>query len=207
MRKTNYLLAIIFIFSLSATAQTQTDEEEDKLSLDSGTLQSQFEYLTKKSSNWNDDFGRAFEVIRIEWVAKIKSNALDSLKVIKKDLLDTQNKVTAQSTEIEQLKSTLSKTKTSLDNSNQEKDSMLLFGMQISKTGYNALLWSIIATLIAFLLVFIFKFKNSHSITRNAKLKLKETEEEFEEHRRTALEREQKVRRQLQDEINKNRKS
>ncbi|RAJ17088.1 tRNA (guanine-N1)-methyltransferase [Olleya aquimaris] len=208
MCKTNYLLATIFFFtiSFSGTAQTQTTDD-DKLSLDSGTLESQFEYLTKKSTNWRDERGRSYEVIRNEWVAKLKANTLDSLKAIKKDLLDTQNKVTAQSTEIEQLKSSLSNTKSNLEATNQEKDSMSLFGMQMSKTGYNALLWSIIAGLLAFLLFFIFKFKNSHAVTRAAKLKLEETEEEFEEHRRNALEREQKVRRQLQDEINKNRNS
>ncbi len=213
MSKSNYLItAILFVFiafSTSAQTQTQTQavNEDDKLSLDSGTLQSQFEYLTKKSTNWRDERGRSYEVIRNEWVTKIKSNTLDSLKAIKKDLLNTQNKVVAQNTEIEQLKSSLSNTKTNLDTTNQEKDSMSLFGMQMSKVGYNALMWSIIAGLLAFLLFFIFKFKNSNSITRAAKLKLEETEEEFEDHRRTALEREQKVRRQLQDEINKNRNS
>ena len=35
--------------------------------------------------------------------------------------------------------------------------------------------------------------------------KLAETEQEFEEHRKRALEREQQVRRKLQDEINKNK--
>ncbi|MGB6269550.1 MAG: tRNA (guanine-N1)-methyltransferase [Olleya sp.] len=174
MRKTNYLLAIIFIFifSLSATAQTQTDEEEDKLSLDSGTLENQFEYLTKRSTNWRDERGQSYEVIRNEWIAKIKSHTLDSLKALKKDLLDTQSKVTSQSQEINQLKSALDNTKTNLEATNEEKDSMSLFGLQMSKVGYNTLLWSIIAGLLGLLFFFIFKFKNSNSITRNAKLKL-----------------------------------
>ncbi|MDX1316484.1 MAG: tRNA (guanine-N1)-methyltransferase, partial [Xanthomarina gelatinilytica] len=47
------------------------------------------------------------------------------------------------------------------------------------------------------------KYKNSHVITKEAKKALEEIEVEFEEHRKTALEREQKVRRQLQDELNK----
>ena len=80
---------------------------------------------------------------------------------------------------------------------------MSLFGIQMSKTSYNILMWSIIAGLLTFLLVFIYKFKNSNSITKSAKIALAEVETEFEEHRRVALEREQKVRRQLQDEINK----
>ena len=84
---------------------------------------------------------------------------------------------------------------------------MALFGIAMSKSGYNVLMWSIIAGLLAFLLFFIFRFKNSNAITKEAKQKLTEVEEEFEEHRRNALEREQKVRRQLQDELNKNRNS
>ena len=73
----------------------------------------------------------------------------------------------------------------------------------MSKAGYNVLMWSIIAGLLILLLFFIFKFKNSNAITRQAKFALAETEEEFEEHRKRALEREQKVMRRLQDELNK----
>ena len=56
------------------------------------------------------------------------------------------------------------------------------------------------------MIVFISKFKQSNSITIQTKETLKEVEEEFENHRKTALEREQKVRRQLQDELNKQKK-
>jgi hypothetical protein len=80
---------------------------------------------------------------------------------------------------------------------------MSLFGMLMSKSGYNILMWSIIGGLLAFLLFFIYKYKNSNAITRDANKSLAEIEEEFEEHRKIALEREQKVRRQLQDELNK----
>jgi F0F1-type ATP synthase membrane subunit a len=82
---------------------------------------------------------------------------------------------------------------------------MSLLGLQMSKTSYNVLMWAIIAGLLALLLFFIFKFKNSNSVTRNVKNALEEIEEEFDEHRKTALDREQKVRRQLQDEINKHK--
>ena len=75
--------------------------------------------------------------------------------------------------------------------------------MQLSKGLYNIMLWSIIGVLLLLVFTFIYKFKTSNSITKAAKKSLEETEQEFEEHRRVALEREQKVRRQLQDEINK----
>jgi len=73
----------------------------------------------------------------------------------------------------------------------------------MSKAIYKMVMWFIIAVLLALLAYFIYKFKNSNTITREAKKSLLDIEEEFEEHRKTAVEREQKVRRQLQDEINK----
>ena len=53
------------------------------------------------------------------------------------------------------------------------------------------------------MIIFIYRFKNSNTVTKSAKKSLAEIEEEYEDHRRNALEREQKVRRQLQDELNK----
>ena len=67
-------------------------------------------------------------------------------------------------------------------------------------------MFSIIGALIVFLAIFIGRFKQSNSITKDIKNRLKETEEEFDNHRKVALEREQKVRRQLQDELNKQKK-
>ena len=120
-----------------------------------------------------------------------------------KDLSDTQAIVKAQAGEIESLKSNLTNTETTLNATNDEKDNISLFGIQTSKASYKVLMWSIIGGLFALLLLFIYKFKGSNSSTKDAKHKLEEVETEFEEHRRNALEREQKVRRQLQDELNK----
>ena len=114
----------------------------------------------------------------------------------------TQGVVTTQAKTIEDLNSELANTKTELSNTIAEKDSMQLFGMPMSKPNYSLTLWSIVGVLSALLLFFVYKFRNSNAVTKQAKRSLAETEEEFEEHRRIALEREQKVRRQLQDMIN-----
>jgi len=66
-------------------------------------------------------------------------------------------------------------------------------------------MWSVVGILAALLFLFIYRFNASNRITREVKAKLSETEHEFEEHRKRALEREQKVMRKLQDEINKNK--
>jgi hypothetical protein len=201
------LIIFLAFFATQIQAQTETADTEEKLSLDSGSIESQFEYLTKKSTGWRDERGQRYEVIRVQWIEKIKNNTIDSLKAIQRTLNDTKAIVSKQDGEIAKLKSSLTSTQGNLEQTNSEKDSMSLFGMQLSKEGYNGLMWSIIAGLLAFALFFMYKFKNSNIITKNAKRSLVETEEEFEEHRRIALVREQKVRRQLQDEINKHKNS
>ena len=50
-----------------------------------------------------------------------------------------------------------------------------------------------------------YRYKKAHVYTKAAQEKQSNLEEEFETFRQKALEREQKVRRQLQDEINKNK--
>jgi len=206
MNSSKYLIAIIFslIFSLSFS---QTPEEQETLSLNSGTIDSQFEFVFRKSGNFKGTNGQAYEAVKSSWLYALRAHVKDSLNEIRKDLSDTRAVVSAQANEISELKTNLSKTQTDLTNTNAEKDSMSLFGLQMSKIGYNTLLWSIIAALLAFLLFFIYKFNNSNAVTKQAKQSLSEIEEEFEEHRKTALEREQKVRRQLQDEINKQKKA
>ncbi|XCF05536.1 tRNA (guanine-N1)-methyltransferase [Tamlana crocina] len=195
------LFFIVFTCLLSFNSFSQTDQEEEKLSLNSGSIDNQFEFVIRRSNSWQE-----YKTVKKTWLYTLKAHTLDSLKAVHKDLAETQTVVKTQAKEIENLKSNLLSTQNKLDKTNAEKDSMALFGIQMSKGGYNGLMWSIIAGLLALLLLFIYKFKNSNAITREARKSLAEIEEEFDEHRRTALEREQKVRRQLQDEINKQKK-
>jgi sensor domain CHASE-containing protein len=84
---------------------------------------------------------------------------------------------------------------------------MSFLGAQVSKVTYNFILWTIILGLLLLLLLFIYKFRRSNFLTQEAKANLSDLESEYEDHRRRALEREQRISRQLQDEINKYRKS
>ncbi|MFB9057909.1 tRNA (guanine-N1)-methyltransferase [Mariniflexile ostreae] len=203
MKSIPLLLLTVALFTCSFTSFSQADTDEDKLSLNSGTIDNQFDFVIQKSNGWRDERGQTYKVIRSNWLTDLKAHTLDSLKAVKKDLVDTQIVVKSQDKEISDLKTNLSNTKNELENTHEEKNNMALFGLQMSKTNYNVLMWSIILALLVLLLFFIYKFKNSNAITRLAQDNLAEVEEEFDEHRKTALEREQKVRRQLQDEINK----
>lgn len=196
-------LKSVFLILLISFASTLQAQEQQTESINEGTIDQQFEFLLRKSGNFKGTNGQSYEAVRRSMLLTLQAHTIDSLNTLEGKLNTTRSTVTAQQKEIDELKANLEKTQNDLNATNAEKDSMSLFGMQMSKTSYNILMWSIIAGLLVLFITFVFKFKNSNSVTKSAKSALAEVETEFEEHRRVALEREQKVRRQLQDEINK----
>lgn len=203
MKSIIHLTVLTAAILLSSPRTLAQNSESNDLSLDKGTIESQFEYIFKKSGNFKGTNGQPYEAVKFSSLMKLKGNVLDSLETTYSKLNNSEKTVSIQANEISELKSQLAKTQSNLDQTNTEKNNMAFLGIQTSKTNYNVIMWSIVAGLLALLFLFIYKFKNSNAVTKSAKFKLDELELEFEEHRRNALEREQKVRRQLQDEINK----
>ncbi|RUA09144.1 MAG: tRNA (guanine-N1)-methyltransferase [Flavobacteriia bacterium] len=194
------LLFVLFL-GIFASGIAQTKKRKPiKGSLNSGTIESQFDYLYRKSYTY-----KSVKSVKIADILKIKGNVLDSLQSAYKKINETNSTIESQKKEINSLKENLKNTNDKLIDITKEKDSMSLLGIQMSKVSYNTLMWSLIFGLLAFLLFFIFRFKSSNILTKQAQKLLNETEEEFENYKRVAIEREQKVRRELQDEINKHK--
>ena len=201
MKSLKYSVFIFLICSVFTGLQAQ--EGQKTQSINEGSIIDQFEFVIKKSSNWTDEKGQSYEVIKRNMMLTLKAHTLDSLNAFQARLESTKNIVSTQQKEINTLKTDLAKTEDSLASTNLEKDSLVFLGIQMSKSNYSLLMWSIIAALLVFLLLFIYKFKNSNVVTKATKSALVEMENEFTAHRRIALDREQKVKRQLQDLINK----
>lgn len=196
------ILAALLTFNLQ-TAQAQDSEEE--LSLDKGSIDSQFEFVFKKSGNYRAD-GKRYEVVRTISLDKLRANVMDTLSGFNTRAAELKATIAGHESTIMSLEKKLEDTTNSLAAVTEEKDNMSFLGIDVSKGTYNAILWTIIASLLVLLLFFIYKFRNSNYLTQEAKTNLSELETEYEDHRRRALEREQKISRQLQDEINKYKK-
>lgn len=195
MKKESILIIAIFLISFSAISQA------NKKFIDTGSVENQIDFVINKSNNYQE-----YKVVQKTWLYRLKSHVIDSVKSLKNEIQDNKTLISSQNSKIDSLSKILKSTNTDLASVNKEKDRINFLGIQTTKPVYNTILWTIIGGLLAFTLFFIFKFKNSNTLTKNAENSLKEIEEEFEEHRKTALEREQKVRRQLQDELNKQKK-
>lgn len=201
------VLKILFIVMglLSFNLQSAQENEEEELSLDRGPISSQFEYIFVKSGNYRAD-GVRYEVVREANLIKLGQNVTDTINALTKRTAELNTTITGHEETIDGLNKKLAETTDNLTSVTEEKDSMSFLGIMVSKGTYNFILWTIISGLLLLLLFFIYKFRSSNILTQEAKQALSEVETEYEDHRRRALEREQKISRQLQDEINKYKK-
>ena len=199
MRSFKYYLffALTMVF-LRTHAQENATAPEQQGSLESGTIESQFDYLNSVSNNYQE-----YKVVRKAHLDRIKANITDSLRVFKDQIGTKDNQLTEQKSSIDQLNQELESTQAELQQALDMKDSFSFMGMYIEKSAYNSLVWGLVIILVLFLLYFIYRFKRNFAVTAELKQSLAEIREEFEQHRRNTLERERKLNRQLVDEMNK----
>jgi len=198
-------LQVFFTLALLTASFSLLAQEQNSNSNNDETLVGQFQELERKSGNYRAN-GIRYEVIRLTDLNKIKTSIFDSVSNANTSIKDLSATIARNKSEIDGLNAKLQETTNNLKNVTEEKDSMSFFGALVSKGTYNFILWSIIFGLLLFLLFFIYRFRNSNFLTHQAKTALADVEREYEDHRRRALEREQKISRQLQDELNKNKK-
>lgn len=204
--KVLFIAMALLAFNLQFAQEQEQVQEEESLSLDGGPISSQFEYLTSNSGNYNAN-GIRYEVVKLTFIEKLRQNVLDSLKVYNKKAAELNSTIAESEVTINTLNKKLEETSNNLMEVNEEKDSISFLGIMIAKGTYNFMLWTIITGLLLLLLFFIYKFRQSNILTQEAKSGLSDLEMEYEDHRRRALEREQKISRQLQDELNKHKKT
>ncbi|MCB0502336.1 MAG: tRNA (guanine-N1)-methyltransferase [Bacteroidetes bacterium] len=196
MTSSKFILALTFLFLLGNSAFSQDEPEAKNLS--NGSIKEQFDYIISNSNRYQE-----YRVVKQAWLDQLKSHTADSLNVVRKELKSKQSLIDDQQAEIDQLKEKLDDSNHSLSAVNNEKDNISFFGIMMKKATYKSIMWAIIAILSALLLIFIMRFASSKSVTAQAKKAHQEVMEEFNNYKNKAMEEEQKLRRKLQDEINK----
>lgn len=199
---------ILFILFLTISFSYFSQEATPEVVQEDTSIKGQFDKIFRTSTTYKPlGTPKKYKVIDLLKYQQLKSNVLDSIKNLETLISQKENLLKTERENIKKTKETLDKTKADLLESNKKENSISLFGMQLSKIKYNLLLWSIIIVSLLALFYFIFKFSRSNILTKEAQNNLLDVEQEFEEHRKKSLEREQKLRRQLQDEVNKLRNS
>lgn len=190
--KIEALIASIFFISVFSFAQENNTQKN--------TLNGQFNEIYKTSNSY-----QTYKVISKNKFLELNQNVLDSLKELKNSIVEKNKQLSEKGNTIKTTQENLTSIQIALHKAKEKENSISLFGLQLNKLTYNLILWSIILGLLLALLYYIFRFNRSNILTKKAQSSLLDVEYEFDKHRKKFLEREQKLRRQLQDEINKQR--
>ncbi len=197
IKKTVLLLAFVVSNLFLINAQEQNAEKQ-KVDLTNGTVQEQFDYVINKSTTYTGERNQiVYKVVKIVMMNKLRSNVLDSLKLIKSKLVNSNQKIEEQKKQISGVTANLAQVTDKMNYAIKEKDSFSFLGMLISKTAYNTILWFVIIGLIIVCVFIFLLFKRSNDITIKIKESLNDKQEELDTHRKWALEREQKLAREL----------
>ena len=193
-KKAILTLIVVFVSNISFGQATKKFDN-------SGTVDEQFDYLITKSNRYQQ-----YKVVQLDWLQQLQRNVLDTIAQTDAIITAKDTEIQTQNTEINNLNTSLNTANTKIEELSTQIESISLFGMQLKKPVFKSLMFAIIGILALLLAIFIFQFKRSNAVTTQTKADIKELEEEFDQHRKRALEREQKVMRRLQDELNKQKK-
>lgn len=183
------ILLIVLLFNVSVGILAQNN-----------TIENQFETAIKKSNSYQE-----FKVIKKTTINELQKNVLDTLAILNQNLDSISAEITEQKSEISTLKSDLSSLQNKLNEAIKNESTINFFGFSTTKSFFNIIILLVFGILILFLIIILIRFNNSNSITKQTTISLQENEEEFEQFRQRSLGREQKLRRAVQDEINKNK--
>jgi len=219
MRGTIITFLIFFIFQgISAQDTIKTQKPQEKVPekvqkkpvqkpkkptvtpLEGDILENQFQYIITKTEKFQN-----YQVVKRSLLYKLKANSLDTIKTLKSDIVVLNDKVSDLNIKLDNLQKELKETQDKFNTVTKERDSLRLFGMLITKSAFYGIVISIIIGLIVALAVVFILYKRSNIITVKTKETLTNTQEEFEKHRKWALEKEQKLSRELLKEKQKNK--
>lgn len=156
--------------------------------LDSASLEVQLDYIQERTRIYND-----FRAIREDIFLKIKENAVDSLDAAKLEIATLNSKLAERNFQIETLNSDLARVKTERDESIRNRDSLSFLGIQLNKSLYNSIMWFIVLGLAAVGVILFLLYKRTRIITVQTKKEFEGMEQEFEDHKKNAREKYEKL--------------
>ena len=190
----NYIVSLLISITSLAFAQENSQGKSN------GTLNEQFDYVMQKSNNFQE-----YKVVKKDYLLQLKKSSTDSVRQYQKELVDLKKQKESHQAIVSKLNDTLKTTQANLNELQTAQNNVDLFGSTMSKTNYNYLMWGIVSVLGLVLLLLFVQLKSAKSVANEQKSHAEKLETDFEDYKHKALEKEQKLGRQLQDEINKNR--
>lgn len=188
--KSIYLFSIALFILVPSFAQQK----------DTSSVKEKFNLIYNTSSSYKE-----FKVIRKSRFLNLRDQVSDSIKLLNNELELKGEKINILEQDLNNINKVLLNSIAEKTAAIEMKNSIFFFGLKLHKSSYKFMNWMIFLLLMGALSFFIYKYKSSYQIILSAKESLQESEEELVKFKKKSMENDQKLRRQLQDEINKQR--
>ncbi|AWM13832.1 hypothetical protein DI487_08115 [Flavobacterium sediminis] len=161
-------------------------------------LESQIHTVLDQSLNYKD-----YKVIDKQVMSRFKSELESFLNLSDQVRSDFQKEIKTKDSEISALDESLKSLQVETSKLRNDKQSIGFLGMSINKYVYVSSLWALFFASLLVIGFFVLKFMRANEITKSSKTILSNLEDEYEAFRRSSIEREQKLRRELFNEMKK----
>jgi len=172
-----YLLIVAVMLSAVINGNSQNVMPEE---LNSSSIDGQIKYLEEKTRIYEN-----YRAIREDMFQKINKNIRDTLTADRNKINELNNLASALKITYDSLNLILENTTANLNEMTATKNSISVIGIEINKTAYNTIMWSITGILLAVLAIGFLIFKRNLITTIRTGKELKDLREEFENYRQT----------------------
>lgn len=179
------ILILFFLITLIISINGQTELPEI---LNKSSLKEQLNFIEERTRIYEN-----YRAIREDMFQKIKANITDTLSAAKRKIADQNFTTAILNNTIDSLRASNEATKAGLEESTRTKNSINVLGLQVNKTTYNSIMWTILTGLLALLVIGFLYFKHNLSVTHNTKKEYSELKVEFENYRKTTREAREKA--------------
>lgn len=161
-------------------------------------LENQVERLLNNSLNYKN-----YKVVDKQTMFSFKNELESFLSISNQARVNFQKELEGKVNQISALDESLQSLQTENIQLKNEKHTINFLGMAINKYAYITMLWGLFFTSLLVIGFFALKFVRANEVTKSSKAILSNLEDEYEAFRRSSIEREQKLRRELFNEMKK----
>lgn len=192
--KLQLIIGMIFLASSLAIGQ---DTEVPGDTTEENTLSQQFNSLKDKSNSYQE-----YKVIKLTSLNSFWSNVNDSLAAIQKEIIVANNNITSLQQNLDSLKNKLEAREAALEKSEYDIAHLRVLGMDVQKESYVSFTWGVFFVLLLLLAIAIAKYRSSNKVAVEKKSDYEALNNELNDCKQKAREKEIKLMRELQTERN-----
>ncbi len=195
----NNFFKLVWIVLLFVTVSSQAQPaEKEELPITQLDLNAQYKRINDDSETFKE-----YKVIHRKMLADFWNRVMDSVDNYRGETDIINERAMALAKEIKEAKNTIESKNTLLLENDFEKQHIQVLGINFKKSAFINLSFISFFLALGVLAFFIYKFKESNSVTVKTKSNYDDLDQRFEQYKKEALDKQMKLRRDLQTESNK----